>query len=412
MLRQRCKKSLCLPVRFLLCQIQQTFLIKAPFLLLLPQLLQPVHFPSAESPAGQINHPQKCVVIAVGNQLQICQNIQNHSSLIKADSPEYLIGDILLHQLLLHHPGQKAGSIDNRKIRIPKALLLPQAPDIVNDLIHLLRLVSGMIMNHGSALGIPCKQILLQAHLIFFYQGVCALENLGRGSIVLIQDNGLCRLVLLVEVHQQLYVGSSPFIDILIRIPHNHEISIHSGQDLYQPHLHGRAVLKLVHHDIVQPALPLLPHLRVRLQQIDGEGDKVVEIQRIGCFLPLQKLFYNLIVLILYFAHDPARLRIAHLPHILHVLLRPPDLSEHGLKSGVVKLQLMLLVYLLQHALLLVGIDDLKLLVEKQLLGILPQQLVAEPVIGAYQAYIIPLPNQPPDPSFHLSCRLVGAGHA
>ncbi len=85
--------------------------------------------------------------------------------------------------------------------------------------------------------------------------------------------------MLLVEVHQELYVGSPPLIDVLIRIPHNHQVPVHAGQDFHQTHFHQGAVLELVHHDVIQPLLPLFPNLHVRHQQIGGKGDQIVEIQ-------------------------------------------------------------------------------------------------------------------------------------
>ena len=154
-------------------------------------------------------------------------------------------------------------------------------------------------MNHRGSLWIPCVQILLQAQLVLLYQSVRTPQDLRCRSVILIQYDSLGGLMLLIEIHQQLYVRPPPLVDILIRIPHDHQIPIHSRQNLHQPHLHGGAVLKLVHHDIVQPVLPLLPHLRIRLQQVDRKGDKVVKIQRIGGLLFLQEILYDLVVLIL-----------------------------------------------------------------------------------------------------------------
>ena len=88
------------------------------------------------------------------------------------------------------------------------------------------------------------------------------------------------------------------------------------------------------------------------------------------------------------------------------------NLLEYGFKGGIVQLQLHLLVDIAQYGLLLGPVYDLELLVQEQLLRILPQQPVAEPVVGTDQAYVIVLPDQPPDPFLHLTGGLVGKCHA
>ncbi len=103
---------------------------------------------------------------------------------------------------------------------------------------------------------------------------------------------------------------------------------------------------------------------------------------------------------------------IAHSGHIAHVLFGPPYLPEYGLKGGIVQLQFHLLVDFAQYCLLLTRVDDLKLFVQEQLLRILPQQPVAEAVVGADKAHVIVLTDEPPDPLLHLPGRFVGKGNA
>ena len=91
----------------------------------------------------------------------------------------------------------------------------------------------------------------------------------------------------LVKIHQEPHVGAPPLIDILVRIPNDHQVSVFPGQQFHQAHLYGRAVLKFVYHNVVQPVLPFLPDSVLCLQQVQGKGNQVVEVQGIGGLLPL-----------------------------------------------------------------------------------------------------------------------------
>ncbi len=310
----------------------------------LPQLLQIPHLRPAEPPAGRVHNPPKGHVVPIGDQLQIGQHVQDLHPLIEADAAEDFIRDVLFHQLFLRHPGQEAGAVEDGEIRIPEALPPVEKPDVFNHSVHFLEIIPGMIMDYRFPVHVPGEQILLQAYLILLDKGVGAAQDLGRGAVILVQDDGTGGFVGLVEVHQEPHVRAPPFIDVLIRIPHNHQVPVFSGQQLHQAHLYGRAVLKFVHHDIVQPVLPFLPDRLFRLQQVQGKGNQVVEIQGIGGFLPLQEFLHDAVVLVSDLRQDLAGLWAAHPGHVARVPLRMADFPEHGFKAGIVQLQFELLI--------------------------------------------------------------------
>ena len=83
----------------------------------------------------------------------------------------------------------------------------------------------------------------------------------------------------LVELDEKLYVRAPPLIDVLIRVPHDHQVPIPAGEDVDQVHLPAGAVLELIHLDVVQPLLPFLTDAGVRLQQAEGKADEIMEVQ-------------------------------------------------------------------------------------------------------------------------------------
>ena len=116
-----------------------------------------------------------------------------------------------------------------------------------------------------------------------------------------------------IEIHQQLYIGSAPFINILIRVAYDHQILVLFRKPVHQLHLRVGAVLKLVHLDIIQPILPLLQNLRTPVKNVQHEIQKVVEIHSVDLLLFLQEFLDDLIVHGHDFGHDLTMISAAHL---------------------------------------------------------------------------------------------------
>ena len=129
-----------------------------------------------------------------------------------------------------------------------------------------------------------------------------------------------------VKLHKKLHIRAAPLVDILIRVAHDHQIAVLVRQDIHQPHLHRRAVLKLVHHNVIEPVLPLLPHLGILFQQMDRKRDQIMEIQRIRRLLPLQEFLHDAVVLIPDLMQDLTRLRITQPRHVRAILFGISDL--------------------------------------------------------------------------------------
>ena len=61
-------------------------------------------------------------------------------------------------------------------------------------------------------------------------------------------------------------------------------------------HLPAGAVLELIHLDVVQPLLPFLTDVGIRLQQAEGKADEIMEVQRADGLLPLHIFLDDLIL--------------------------------------------------------------------------------------------------------------------
>ncbi len=191
-----------------------------------PQPLERIHLCPSKPSARRIHNTPKTGIVIVCDQFQISQDIEDLHSLIKAHAAKYLIRNIFFNQFLLHDAGQKTGAVYDGKIRIPKSLYRAQLFDIPDHLIHLLKVISGMIVYHGRTCRVLCKKIFFQAELVLLDQRVRAFQYLRCGPVILVQYDRPGRFVALVKFHEELHVRAAPLIDILIRVAHDHQIAV------------------------------------------------------------------------------------------------------------------------------------------------------------------------------------------
>ena len=126
------------------------------------------------------------------------------------------------------------------------------------------------------------EQCLRDAVYIVGNHAVGNVENVRCGTVVLIQDNVFVGC----EVHEARWPGTSPFIYALVRVADDEEIVMPGGELLDDFPVVRIAVLSLVHHYIVELALPIILHLGKILQQVYGEVLDIVEVQGVVLHLP------------------------------------------------------------------------------------------------------------------------------
>ena len=78
----------------------------------------------------------------------------------------------------------------------------------------------------------------------------------------------------------------APFVDGLVRVADDEQVPVLGGQALDEVPIVQVAVLRLVHHDIIQGILPPFPGILEAVQDVFRDIDEVVEIQREMLHLP------------------------------------------------------------------------------------------------------------------------------
>jgi hypothetical protein len=72
-----------------------------------------------------------------------------------------------------------------------------------------------------------------------------------------------------------------PAIDRLVIVAYGGECGARSGQELEQFVLAGVGVLVLIDQQITQAILPFVAHSRLALEKRHGQGDQIIEVDRL-----------------------------------------------------------------------------------------------------------------------------------
>ena len=108
--------------------------------------------------------------------------------------------------------------------------------------------------------------------------GVGSVQNGRGGAVILLQPDGPCPPVLILEVQDVLDGGATEAVDGLVIVAHHAEVLVAARQQAGQQILHIISVLILVHQHITELPLIMLANGIKFLQELDGQIDDVVKI--------------------------------------------------------------------------------------------------------------------------------------
>jgi len=214
-----------------------------------------------------------------------------------------------------------------------------------------------------------CPQGLALAALVVANHRVGSVQNVLGGAVILLQADGPCVLIALLEAENVGYVRTPEAVNALVVIAHHANVAVRACQQARQEKLQVVGILVLVNEYITELILIVCPHFLVALQQGHRMQDDVVKVQGVG----LPEL---LVVKLIYFT-NPGFSPISPLLPQLAKLLRGEHLPLGGgnhrqqLPSGkLLFLQPQVLEDVLDDPLGVVGIIDGKVAIVAQLINI------------------------------------------
>ena len=133
--------------------------------------------------------------------------------------------------------------------------------------------------DHRFPLSIGGPESLVLPPLVIADHCIGRIQNMTGGTVILLQLNDFCPRKCTFKIQDIADVGTTELINRLVIIAYHAEVFIFSGQKLNQTKLRRVGILVLIHHDIAETLLIIFQHIRIRLEQIHGFKNKIIEIQ-------------------------------------------------------------------------------------------------------------------------------------
>ena len=269
---------------------------------------------------------------------------------------------------------------------------------------HLLGFVLPVVVDDGLPFGAAREEVLRDPVPVVRNDRIGHVQDLRRGPVVLVQDHVLAGG----ELREALRAGAAPLVDRLVGVAHHEEVAVPGRQFLHDLPVVGVAVLRLIHHDVVELLLPPGPCVFEVVEDVVRHALQVVEVEGIVLHLavdvagdgrgehPLRPFHAGQHV-----GGDVVvqRLGGAHLrQEILHRLLGPFDAqffhAGAGIGAGIVLVQ------------------DRERLRETDPVDVTPEQFHAKTVDRTDKVVVVAAVDHPGDARAHLGGGLVGEGQA
>ena len=342
------------------------------------------------------------IIRTVRDQLHVREDILDLPALVEVDTPDDLIRHAHLDALLLEQSRLRVRPVEDRLVMIRPAAV-PGLPD------HRLCFIIGSLKlleaDIRTALFLGPQLLLLPA-MIVADDRIGTVEDLLGGAIVLLELDHACTWEALLEAQDVLEVRTTEGIDALVVIADDTEIPVLLRERMHETELNIVRILVLVDHDVAEALLIVLKHLRLRLEQLHGLQQKIVEVERV---VLMQLLFIKLeAVRHLPHAQVPAAgLLLSELERAHAPVFRTGNHRQHHALLKHLRVDAELLQHLLHQRPLIIRIIDGEIRFVAETIDIAPEDANTHRVEGRYPDLTRLRSNQPVDTLPHLPRRLI-----
>ncbi len=208
-------------------------------------------------------------------------------------------------------------------------------------------------------------QLLAQAALVVGDQRVGGLEDAGGGAVVLLQTDGLGIGKILAELLQVLDPRAAPAVDRLIVVADHHQALAALGEQAQPGVLHGVGVLEFVHQHVAEAPLVVFQQARMVAPQVQRTQQQLGEVDHPGA---RAGLLVGLVDLQLG-GEEQVAAGLDVLRAQAFVLLRV-DPPLRLARRPALLVQAQLADHPLDQTLLVVGIEDLEILLQLRFLPV------------------------------------------
>ena len=211
-------------------------------------------------------------------QAEVGEEVFHLAPLIEAHAADEFVGQAVAEAGFLERARLRVDAVRHDAIAEGDAVLPRQPQSLADDVLRLLLLRVGLHKADADARGVLREQVLLDPLRVAPDQAPRRVEDGSRRAVVLRKADDARVGVVLLEREDVADVGVAPRVDGLVRVAHDGEVAVSARDLARQLVLRDVRVLKLVHHKVNEPLLPLAERSRVLAEESDGLAEEVVEV--------------------------------------------------------------------------------------------------------------------------------------
>ena len=233
----------------------------------------------AQPPRRDVDDPGKGqVILGVGHQVEVRQDVLDFLPLIKRDAAHDLVGDLGGAKGLLDGTRQSGHPAEDRDVAEPEFALPDQAVDLARDPLGLIGLagVDGQldrcaprVLGHerfGLAVAVEPDQVIGDA------------QDVLRAAVVPLELDDPATGVIVLELEDIRQVGPSPAVDRLVGVARDAKVGMIDREGSDDGVLSKVRVLVLIDEDVPVAAVEACPDVGVVLEDRHDVDEQVVEI--------------------------------------------------------------------------------------------------------------------------------------
>ncbi len=237
--------------------------------------------------------------------------------------------------------------------------------------------------------------------------GIGSAQDIGTGTVVLLQPHGLRAGEILQETLDVFNLGTAPAIDGLVVVAHHEHVARFAGQHAHESILDGVGVLKLVHQNFAEACAVMRQQCRRVAQQLVRAQQQFGEIQQTGAVAAF----------LIGRVHLPADLGpivvglgldVLRTPAFVFLFVDPP---AHLLGRILALVQLQRLHHALDQPQLVIAVHDLEAFRQPRILPMQTQQAMRQSMEGADPHPATAVAQLQVGAVAHFTGGLVGEGH-
>ena len=236
----------------------------------------------AQPPGRRVEDAQQLdVVLRLDKHGEVGEHVLDLAAVEETLPADHAVGDALGPQPFLEEARLLVGAEQDREI-LPRPPRGERGPLDLAD--HELRL--GGVARQGDQADLvlarqPAPERLAAPPQVVPDDAVGGVQD-GRGAaVILLEADDLRVLEEALEREQVLDLGPAPPVDALVVVAHHADVAGGPHEVAQQVHLQAVGVLELVHQDVVELVAPVRPHVGVIADDLHGEDEEVVEIDRV-----------------------------------------------------------------------------------------------------------------------------------